>query len=76
MDFADCNMGITGQAVADKILNFLQKFNLDPRLLRGQGYDGAGNMAGKTSHHYRTVPTSTVCALYFLPAEHNCGQVS
>lgn len=46
--FAECDMGITGQAVADKILHLLQKFNLDPNLLHGQGYNGAGSMAGKT----------------------------
>ncbi len=36
MEFAECDMGITGQAVADRMFNLLQKFNLDTRLLCGQ----------------------------------------
>ncbi len=49
VEFAECDMGITGQAVADYMFHLLQMFNLDPTLLlHGQGYDGAGNMAEKT----------------------------
>ncbi len=48
LEFFESDMGITGEAVAGYILHLLQKFNLDPTLLRGQGYNGAGNMAGKT----------------------------
>ena len=46
-EFSACHLGISGQAIAEKILGLLQKNGLDPALLRGQGYDGARNMAGK-----------------------------
>ena len=29
--------------------SFLEEHGLDPNKLRGQGYDGAGNMSGKTN---------------------------
>ncbi len=70
MEFADCDMGITGQVVADKILNLLQKFNTDPRLLHGQGYDGANNMAGKTRRAAATITTQYPLALYVHCASH------
>ena len=37
---------VTGQALADKIMNRLISLGLDLSLLRGQAYNGAGNMAG------------------------------
>ena len=46
LDFTTCQLGVTGHAIAESILD-LQKNHLDPKLLRGQGYDGASNMAGK-----------------------------
>ena len=30
------------------MIEFLRKHDLDPTKLRGQAYDGAGNMSGKT----------------------------
>ncbi|KAG1650641.1 hypothetical protein GQR58_027850 [Nymphon striatum] len=48
VELVECDMDITGKAVADYNFLLLQKFNLDPTLLLGQGYDGAGDMAGKT----------------------------
>ena len=48
LDFTACHLGVTGHAIAEPILDLLQKnHHLDPKLLRGQGYDGASNMAGK-----------------------------
>ena len=47
LDFTACHLGVTGHAIAEPILDLLQKNHLDPKLLRGQGYDGASNMAGK-----------------------------
>ena len=37
----------SGQALADMILDRMREYNLDPAFIRGQGYDGAGNMSGK-----------------------------
>ena len=41
-----CESGTTGEALA-RITSTLEKFALDLSYLHGQGYDGAGNMAGK-----------------------------
>ena len=46
IEFASCRNGVTGEALAETILSTLQKHGLDVALLRGQGYDGAGAMAG------------------------------
>ena len=48
VDFIECDEGVTGQAIADKILGKPSCYGLDCSQLRGQGYDGAGNMSGKT----------------------------
>ena len=44
-----CGLSPTGVAVANTITSVLQKLGLDVRYLRGKGYDGSGNMAGKCS---------------------------
>ena len=36
VEFSECDMGVTGKAVAESILCLLQKFNLDSTLLGGQ----------------------------------------
>ena len=47
ISFMLCGLSTTGVAVANTITSVLQKLGLDVRYLRGQGYDGSGNMAGK-----------------------------
>ena len=47
VDFLPCKDGTSGQAIADLILERIRQYGLDPALIRGQGYDGAGNMSGK-----------------------------
>ena len=44
--FALCDEGTSGACLSAVILSFLEKLGLDSKKLRGQGYDGAGNMAG------------------------------
>ncbi len=68
-------MGITGQAVAENILHLLQKFNLDPRLLHWQGYDGAGNMAVKTWGAAAIITAQYPLALYVHCASHQLNLV-
>ena len=46
-EFLHCASGVSGEAIAQNILCALEKHSLDVNNLRGQGYDGAGNMAGK-----------------------------
>ena len=42
-----CDSSTSGQAIADTIKFTLEKLTLDLNDLRGQGYDGTGNMSGK-----------------------------
>ena len=46
-DFIECRTGITGKELSDTIMGKLTSYGLDLELMRGQCYDGAGNMAGK-----------------------------
>lgn len=48
MGFSKCSTGVTGEAIANRILQHLSNWQLPPENLRGQTYDGAGAMAGKT----------------------------
>ena len=45
--FSECKNGTTGLELANTILGTLQDFGLDIQKCRGQGYDGAGAMAGQ-----------------------------
>ncbi|KAJ8024838.1 52 kDa repressor of the inhibitor of the protein kinase [Holothuria leucospilota] len=47
VDFVHCEDGVTGEALAQTILGRLRSYGLDTSYLRGQGYDGAGNMSGR-----------------------------
>ena len=49
LEFVLCDIGTSGQAIADKTKFTLEKFTLYLNDLRGQGYDEAGNMPGKYS---------------------------
>ena len=48
MAFHECTSGVTGQAIADDILENLEEWQLPLHCLCGQAYDGAGAMAGKS----------------------------
>jgi hypothetical protein len=47
--FVHLKDGMTGEAIANAILSFLARFGLDIMNCRGQGYDGAGAIAGKVN---------------------------
>lgn len=49
LEFVPCKLGLSGEAVAQTILNTLHELDLPIDDCRGQGYDGAGNMAGQLS---------------------------
>ena len=70
LDFTACHLGVTGHEVAETILDLLQKNHLDPKLLRGQGYDGASNMAGKVKGAAAIITSKYSLALYFHWASH------
>ena len=46
--FLERYSGATVEAFADQFLTFV-KNHLDPSKMRGQAYDGASNMSGKTT---------------------------
>ena len=49
IQFLECESGTSGQELYLKIVNAIRNLGLEISNLRGQGYDGAGNMAGKKS---------------------------
>ena len=49
IQFLECESGTSGQELYLKIVNVIRNLGLEIGNLRGQGYDGAGNMAGKKS---------------------------
>ncbi len=63
-------MGISGKALSDKILACLRGFDLNLTYLRGQCYDGAGNMAGATKGTAALITKEYPLALYLHCASH------
>ena len=47
IQFLECESGTSGQELYLKIVNAIRNLGLEISNLRGQGYDGAGTMAGK-----------------------------
>ena len=69
LSFLQCE-SITGEALTEKILQCLGDWNLDPNDIRGQGYDGAANMAGKFRGVKARILSINKKALYFHCAAH------
>ena len=70
VQFIECDTGISGHALAVKIIGFIQSNGLDPSMLRGQAYDGAGNMAEKTNGAAAIISSEFPLALYLHCASH------
>ena len=69
--FFECDTGITGRGLANKIIvRSLRNFNLDLSNLRGQVYDGAGNMGGCVNGTATLVTNEYPQALYLHCASH------
>jgi hypothetical protein len=49
LGFILCSDGLSGEALSENISKFITSIGLRMEECRGQGYDGAGNMAGKLS---------------------------
>lgn len=47
LGFRECVTGVTGEAIAKRLLQHLTDWQLPASSLCGQSYDGAGAMAGK-----------------------------
>ena len=61
---------MTGQAIADDILLNLKNWQLQLEFLRGQAYDGAGAMAGKSKGAAACIVAKQPKALYTHCASH------
>ena len=70
MAFHECVTGVTGRAIADNILLKLSQWQLELEYLRGQAYDGAGAMAGKSKGAASYIVTKQRKALYTHCASH------
>ena len=71
VDFILCDQGISGQALADLIKDKLDHLGHDSKgKLRGQGYDGAGNMAGKLQGCAASITNKYPKALYMHCCAH------
>lgn len=70
--FHHCTSGVSGEAIAEDIFSKITEWQLHLQLLRGQAYDGAGTMAGKSkgaaSHILQKCPKAfyTHCAAHRL----------
>ncbi|XP_014675618.1 PREDICTED: 52 kDa repressor of the inhibitor of the protein kinase-like [Priapulus caudatus] len=70
VDFVECSEGITGAVLAKTMITRVASYGLDPSLIRGQGYDGAGNMSGHTNGAAALIQKDHPKALYFHCAAH------
>ena len=68
--FFECDTGISGRNLADKIKSTLEGFGLDLAHLRGQAYDGAGNMAGSVNGTAALIRAEYPLAIYLHCASH------
>ena len=66
----ECDCGITGRALANKILTFLSSHGLDPSKLCGQAYDVAGNMSGSLNGTATLISNDYLLAFYLHCASH------
>ena len=70
ISFFECDEGITGRCLAKKITDSLESFGLDLGKLRGQSYDGTGNMAGRVRGTAALISAQYPLALYLHCASH------
>ena len=71
VSFIECDSGITGRALTDKILTFLTSCGLDLLKLRGRAYNGAGNMSGSSIGTASLISKDYPLALYLHCASHS-----
>ena len=62
---------MSGEALSKKFLEAVSKYGLDSNYLRGQGYDGAGNMAGKCRGAAACIQRTYPKAVYVHCAAHS-----
>ena len=70
LTFRECLSGVSSESIAESILAQLEEWRLQPRLLSGQAYDGAGAMAGKVKGAAAPISEKYPRALYMHHASH------
>ena len=70
IEFILCDTGTSGEAIASKIKGALEYLSLNLKYLRGQSYDGAGNMAGRYQGAAAVIQRDYPRAVYFHCAAH------
>ena len=70
MAFIECEQGTTGEQMAILIQDSCHTLGLDFSMCRGQGYDGAGNMAGSVKGAAQRIRSKYPKAIYFHCAAH------
>ena len=70
LSFNECLSGVSGENIADDIIDKLVEWQIHPHLLRGQAYDGAGAMAGNSKGVGACIVTKYPKALYTHCASH------
>ena len=68
--FFECDTGISGRSLSEKIKSTLTELGLDLSCLRGQAYDGAGNMAGSVNGAAALIRAEYPLAIYLHCASH------
>ena len=68
--FVHCKSGISGAAISDSIKSEIRSLGLTLDNCRGQGYDGAGNMAGRYNGAAALIKNDYPKALYVHCASH------
>ena len=75
LKFIHCDEGVTGWDLFEAVTNTLSEFGLHLMNCRGQGYDGAGGMAGKVNGLLGIVLQSNKLALYTYIHNHRLNLV-
>ena len=70
LGFVRCSDDLSGKGISEKILASEEDHGLDMSLCRGQGYDGAGNMAGKIRGAATRIQKQHPKAFYVLCGSH------
>ena len=68
--FFECDTGISGRALADKITSCVRAYGLDLSNLQGQAYDGAGNMAGSVNGTAALIASDYPLVIYLHCTSH------
>ena len=68
--FFECDTGMSGRDLVRKITSTLEELGLDLEHLRGQAYDGAGNMAGSVKGTAALICSNYPLAMYLHCSSH------